>query len=126
MQRRLGHGGDLAPQPLHLGLAVEPGGARDEPLRSHEVPGAALVDVHGQPGPAAQERPGAAGVVEVDVGQQDRAWLEAGAQLAEQALQAGGRAGIDEHAVLLPGADRPLPSEVNQVDEGHPGARIRT
>ena len=65
---------DLAPQPRQALLAaVEPRRARDEPLGVDEVLGAALVDVDRQIGPAAHERARGAGVVEVDVGQQQRA-----------------------------------------------------
>ena len=65
---------DLAPQPRQALLAaVEPRRARDEPLGVDEVLGAALVDVDRQVGPAAHERARGAGVVEVDVGQQQRA-----------------------------------------------------
>ena len=62
---------DLAPQPRQAVLAaVQARGAGDEPLGVDEVLGPALVDVDRQVGPAAHERARGAGVVEVDVGQE--------------------------------------------------------
>ena len=72
MDAILGHGHDPAPEPLHR-VSVEAPGAVQEPGRVGEVGGAALVDVDLEVGPALDEGAGPTGVVEVDVGEQDRA-----------------------------------------------------
>ena len=86
--------------------------------RVDQVRRAALVDVDRQVGPAAHERAGRAGVVEVDVGRAGRPRALA-AEGREQRVLAGLRARIDEHAVDLPAADDVLLAEVHDVDGAH-------
>ena len=76
------------------------------------------MDVDRQVGPAAHERARRARVVEVDVGQQQRARALA-AEGGEQRVLAGLRAGIDQQAVDLPAADHVLVAEVLDVDGSH-------
>ena len=63
------HHGELAPQPVHV-RAVEALRARQQLRRIDQVRRAALVHVHRQVRMAAHERPGGAGMVEVNVRQQ--------------------------------------------------------
>ena len=72
IRRSSGTGTIVAPEPLHV-VAVEPRRAGDELRGVDDVPRAALVDGDHEVRPAAHERAGRAGVVEVDVRQQDRA-----------------------------------------------------
>ena len=83
----------------------------------------ALVDVDRQVGPAAHERARGAGVVEVDVGQQQGTWRLAAAGL-QQRLQRRLRARVDQHAVDLPAADHVLAAHVPDVDRPHRDAKI--
>src|SRR5207344_3364534 len=115
----LRHWRHLTPEALHL-VAIEPLGAPQQLGRVGEVRGAALVAVDRQVGPAPDQVPGGAGVVEMDVGEQEGARLHA-VQGLDQVLHRAGRAGVDEDAVDLPAADHPLPAEVSDVDEPHPG-----
>ena len=69
-------------------------------------------------GQLAHERAGRAGVVEVDVRQQQRARLLV-AERVEQRVDARLRAGVDEHVVDLPAADDVLAAEVVDVDWSH-------
>ena len=78
----------------------------------------ALVDVDLQLRPALDQRAAGAGVVEVDVGQQQRAWPPVAERL-EQGRQARGRARIDQHVIDLPAADHALATEVHEVDQAH-------
>ena len=71
-QIALGDRNHLAPQAVHV-VAVQAAGALDQPRRIEHVPGAPLVDVDLELGPALDERAAGAGVVEMDVGQQQRA-----------------------------------------------------
>src|SRR5204863_368883 len=63
---------DLAPEGLHL-VAVEPLGARQQLGGIGEVARTELVHVDRQLGPLPRERAGGSGVIEVDVGEQQRA-----------------------------------------------------
>ena len=66
-------------------------------------------------GPAAHQRPGRAGVVEVDVGQQQRARRLAAKRL-DQRLHRRLGPGVDEHVAHLPAADNALAPQVADVD----------
>ena len=63
---------ELAPQPIHV-LAVQAGGAREQFRRIREVRCTALVDEHVNRRVLLDETPGNAGMVQVDVRQQDLA-----------------------------------------------------
>ena len=80
--------------------------------------GAALVHVHLEVGPAAHQRPGRAGVVEVDVGEQQRP-RRVVTERFHQGLHRRLRPRIDEHVADLPAADHPLAAEVTDVDGLH-------
>ena len=110
----LGHGRHLAPEPLHV-VAVQARGALQQLRGIHEVGRAALVHVHDQLREAAAEDARRARVVEVDVGQEQRPRLHV-AEALQQGLDRGRGAGIHDHAVLLVGADHPVPAEVHHVD----------
>ena len=73
-----------------------------------------IVDVYTQPREAAHEHPRRAGVVEVDVGQEQRPRLSA--QPLEQRVEARRGARIDDHAVELVGGDYAVVAEVHEVD----------
>ena len=66
----LGHGRQLAPQLVER-VAVQPPRARLEPARVDDVRRPDLGDVHRELRMLAHERPGGAGVVEVDVGEEE-------------------------------------------------------
>ena len=61
------------------------------------------------------ERAGRARVVEVDVGQQQRARLLG--EALEQRLDAALGPGIDDRAAQVPGADHPLAAALEHVDQ---------
>ena len=87
MDVRLRHGRELAPQRVE-GVAVEPARARLEPRRVDEVRRADLRDVHLQARVLADEHARGAGVVEVDVREQQVADVgEREALLVEPPLQ---------------------------------------
>ncbi len=96
---------ELAPQPIHV-LAVETGGAREQPGRIREVRGATLVDEHLNRPVLLDETAGAPGMVQVDVGQQnlpdvrdpDTAALKGGAKRR----QARRRSGINQRHTARP------------------------
>ena len=67
---RLGDGHELAPQRVER-VAVETARARLEPRRIDQVRRPELGDVHLEPRVLANERSGGAGVVEVDVREQE-------------------------------------------------------
>jgi hypothetical protein len=79
---------------------------------------AALVDPDLEVGPVAHERAGGAGVVEVDVRQQQRARLLV-AERVEQRVDAGLGTGIEDHVVDLPRADHVFAALVADVDRAH-------
>ena len=106
---------DLAPEPLHV-VAVDPRRAVDQLRRVEEVSRAALVDPDLGLRPAPHERAGGAGMIEVDVRQQDRA-RHALAERGDQRLRAALRPGIDDHVVLRRAADDALAAEVVHVDQ---------
>ena len=86
------------------------------------------MDPHLHAGPTAHERSRRAGVVEVDVGEEDCAWNVA-AELAQQLAVAGLGAGVDEHIVDREAADHALEPEVADVqlaDRGHDGGTIQS
>ena len=86
---------DLAPQVLHL-VAVEALGAGQELRGVDQVRGAALVDVDLEVGPAAHQRAGRRGVVEVDVGEQERP-RPLPAERLQQGADRGLGPGIDQN-----------------------------
>ena len=104
-----------------LVAAVQAPGAGHQPRRVDHVRRAALVHVDRQGRPAAHQRPGHARVVEVDVGEQQRARLGA-VQRRQQRLLGHARARIDQHAVDLPAADHLLAPLVQHVDRPHADA----
>ena len=122
-QSVLGHGDDLPPQALHV-VAVEACRAGDEPGRVGEVARAALVDGDDQVRPAPHERPGRAGVVEVDVGEQDRP-RDAAAERRDERRLARLRAGIDEDVADAVAADDVPAPQVQDVDLLVAGGRHR-
>ena len=79
----LRHRSDLAPEPLHL-IAVETLGARQQLRGIGQVTGAALVHVDRELGPAPHQVARGPGVVEMDVGEQQRPRL-----LARRAPRSG-------------------------------------
>ena len=81
-----------------------------------QVRRAALVDPHLELGEPLDERPRRAGVVEVDVGQQQRL-RRLRSMLAEQRLHAALGPGVDERAAQVPAADHPLAADVAHVDQ---------
>src|SRR5829696_1428061 len=116
---RLRHRHHLAPQPREpLLAAVEPRGAGDEPLRRGHVRRPALVHVDGHVGPAPHQRAGRAGMVEVDVGEQDRARPLVAERLQQRLLRRL-RARVDEHPFDVPAADDLLVAQVPGVDRAH-------
>jgi hypothetical protein len=117
LQVLLGHGQHLAPQALHV-IAVQTLRARVQPRGIDQVPRAALVHVNTQIGPALHERAGRAGVVEVDVGEQQRSGPLV-AQRLQQRLQAGAGPGVDQHVVDLPAPDHARVAEMHEVDHAH-------
>jgi pimeloyl-ACP methyl ester carboxylesterase len=97
-----GHGGELTPEHVER-LAVEPTRGALEARRVDEVRRADLRDPDGQPGMAADERPGGARVVEVDVRQE---------QVADV---------LDPQVVLRqPGLERGQSRTRPAVEEGEP------
>ena len=116
---RLGHRNHLAPRlPQPRLAAVQPRGARDEPLGRGHVARPALVDIDRQIRPAPHQRAGRARVVEVDVGEEDRA-RGLTVQRREQRVLCRLRPGVDEDAVDLPAADDLLDSLVPDIDGAH-------
>ena len=77
-----------------------------------------LADVDAELGKAADEGAGGAGVVEMDVGEQQA--LRLPLEGLEQGLEAGGRPRIDQRLAEVPAADRAIDAEVTAVDQ--PGA----
>src|SRR5262249_8468864 len=105
---------------------VQPPRARDQPLGVGQVRRAALVDPYLQLRPAAHERPGRAGMVEVDVGQQQHA-LHVVAERRKQRLVARLGADVEQHVADLVTADAvgdALEHDVDlaghRVQVGHP------
>ena len=95
----LGHRQELAPQPVHV-VAVEPARAVQQLRGVHHVRRPRLVHVDGDVGVLAHEGAGGPGVVEVDVGEENRPDVgRRDALLAErraQGVEARRRAGVDE------------------------------
>ena len=99
----LRHRRHLAPEAAHVLLAVEAPGAAQQPRRVDQVGRADLAHVDPQLGEAAREHAGGAGVVEVDVGEQQRPRLarrarrsscssaDAGPGIDDQLARPGGR-----------------------------------
>ena len=121
------HRRELAPEPVEV-VAVEPPRAALEPARVDEVRRADLGDVHLQARVLAHEHARGAGVVEVDVREQQVADVgELEAALGEACLQlghAGRRAAVLQREAVLGleqvRADHPLVAEVAQVERlGH-------
>ena len=115
----LRHGDGLAPHAVHVLLAVEPPGAAQQLGGVDEVWRAELVHVDAQVGERPHERAGRPGVVEVDVGEQQRAWLAVRDRVHERGDRGLGP-GVDEHVAGLPAADHAVVAEVVQVDLAHP------
>ena len=76
------------------------------------------MDVDLELGPAPHQSPGGRGVVEVNVGEQQRPRLLIADRLYQR-LHRGLRAGVDEGAVNLPAADHMRPSQMHNVDDAH-------
>ena len=73
---------------------------------------------HLEIGPAAHEGAGRTRMVEVDVGQRERAGLLV-ADRVEQRVGRGLRARVDDHVIDLPGADHMLEALMKDVDRAH-------
>ena len=115
----LRHRDHLAPQRAQALLSpVQAPRARDELRRVDHVRCPALVDVDREVRPAAHQRARRAGVVEVDVRQQQRARLQA-VQRRQQRVLADARARVDQDPVDLPAADHLLVPLVLHVDRPH-------
>jgi hypothetical protein len=88
------------PQPVHVGVAVDARGAGHQLRRVDHVRRAAFVDEHADVRMLAHQRASRAGMIEVDVRQQDRLDLArrhaAGFEAGDQVGQAAGRPGIDQ------------------------------
>ena len=95
----LGHGQELAPQPVHV-VAIEPARAVQQLGRVDHVRRPRLVHADPDVGVLAHEGAGGAGVVEVDVGEENRPHVgRRDALLAErrtQGVEAGRRPGVHE------------------------------
>ena len=113
VQAILGHGRHLAPQLPHV-VAVEAPGALEQLGGIDQVPGAALVDVDLQLRIAPAKDAGGARVVEVNVGEQQRARLH-GTEPVEQRVKARRGPGIDDQAVDLEGTDHPVAAQVQDI-----------
>ena len=74
-----------------------------------------VVHVDLELGIALAEHAGGAGVVQVDVREEQRVRLDS-TQAVDQGLDAGRRARVDDHAVDLVGADHPVAAQVQHVD----------
>ena len=111
----LGYRQHLSEQFLEA-LAEHPPGARQQAAGVRQVGRPAGVDVDLQLRPACHQRPGRAGVVEMDVGQQQRS-RGLVAQSLEQLWQAGTGAAVHEHVPAQPRPHRPRAPVVAQVDD---------
>ena len=121
----LGDRDDLAPGLAQALLpAVQPRGARDELLGIGHVRRAAFVYVHVEVGPAAHERARGAGMVEVDMGEEQR-FRPLAAKRLQQRVQARFRAGIHEDPVHLEAGDDLVQAAVLDVDLPHRPRRLR-
>ena len=118
--RRDGH--DLAPQPLHV-VAVQALRAGQQLRGVLEVRRAALVHVHDDLRPPSHDRAGRAGVVEVDVREQQRP-RGLVSQRLDQRLERGLRPWIDQHVAHPPAADDALAPEMTNVYGLHPAELI--
>ncbi len=100
----LWHGYELAPEPVER-VAVEPAGARFEPGRIVQVGRAHGRDVDLERGMLTNDRSRGAGMVEMDVGEQevaDVAELEAaGGEAVLQRREAGGRPTVEERRAVV-------------------------
>ncbi len=81
---------------------------------------AALVYVDLEVGPAPHQGAGRGGVVEVDMGQQQRPRALVAERL-EEGLQRGLRPRVDQRVADLPAADHVRPPEVHDVYDAHRG-----
>jgi hypothetical protein len=79
---------------------------------------AALVHPHLGIGPAAHERAGRSGVVEVDVGEQDLRRLPV-AELGEQRLDRRLGPRVDDRVLDLPASEHERDAEVVEIDVTH-------
>ena len=122
------HRRELAPQLVER-VAVQAPRARFEPGRVDQVRCTHLRHVHDQVGMPADEHAGGAGMVEVDVREQQVTHvLEREAALREplvEALDAGRRPAVEERRAVIgldeEGSDRPRVAQVKEVDrlQGH-------
>ena len=120
----LGHRRHLTPEPIHL-VAVELAGAGEKLGGIGQVTGAAPVDVDGQLREAPHQAARGARVVEVDVGEQEGAWLLA-AESRQQRPHAQLGPGVDQDSVQLPAADHPRVAQMLDVDQPHRRALPQT
>ena len=119
----LWHGRQLAPERVEL-VAVEPAGALLEPARVDEMRRPDRRDVYLQLGMLAHEHARGAGVVEVDVREQQVAHVVQFEPAQTQALlqhgHAGGGPAVEERRSLgrlqQVDADHPLAAEVQEVE----------
>jgi hypothetical protein len=117
------HRRHFAPEALHL-ASVQPRGAGEELRRIDEVRGARPMNVHREPGVETSQRAGGAGVVEVNMREQESGELfdrsAVRGQPRPKRLEARRRTRIDEVAASAGGhearQDRFGPSEVMEVD----------
>ncbi len=125
------HRQELAPQPVHVG-AVEPRRAGQQLLGTGQVPGAQVVDVHGHARHPSDNRPRRAGVVEMDVREQQRPDVAElvieRRQSAFECREARGRSGIHQDDAAADGNHRRRddagPSLELQIDgRGHAASR---
>jgi hypothetical protein len=114
---RFGDRANLAPQAIHV-VAVEPRRTREQLRRVDEMRRAALVHPDLHVGPALDERPDGAGVVEVDVGQRDRA-RPLVAERFEQRVHARCRPAVDQHIADLEHAHHALMPELADVNRSY-------
>jgi hypothetical protein len=119
-------GQDLAPQVVHR-IAIEAAGAREEPGGVDEVARATFVHVDLERREPAHECAGGAGVVEMDVCEQEGLGL-VGLHPLEQGLDAALGTRIDDRPADLPGADDVLDAPMANVDQaghGPPGGSLQ-
>ena len=112
------HGQHLPPEALHV-VAVQPARALQQLLRIDEVRRPDLMHVYAKLREPLDERARGAGVIEMDVGEEERARLALEAR--EQGLKTRRGTRIDDQAVQFVGADDAVAPQMHAVDQvGHP------
>ena len=107
-----------SPQSRSMSSPYRRARAVDQPRRVDHVAGAALMHVDLKVRATPHERSARAGVIEMNVGQQQRT-RSLIAERRQQRRQAGRRPRIDEHVADLPAADHALAPQVQTVDQSH-------